>query len=198
EWQLQSAEDLAVTQMMRIHTLEARARTDTVEDADSSCVVELSQWLEKMESVFHISGCAIDNQVKFATCTLLGAVLTWWNGHVRTLGHDAAYAMTWGTLKKKLMDKYWPKAIPRTSLETEKVDKYISGLPDNIHGNVMSARPKTLDETIELANDLVDQKLRTYAERHNESKRKANNSPRNNQQQPHKKQNVARAYTVGP
>nr|GEY13593.1 reverse transcriptase domain-containing protein [Tanacetum cinerariifolium] len=33
--------------------------------------------------------------------------------------------------------------------ETEKVDKYISGLPDNIHGNVMSARPKTLDETIE-------------------------------------------------
>nr|GFB37665.1 reverse transcriptase domain-containing protein [Tanacetum cinerariifolium] len=37
------------------------------------------------------------------------AVLTWWNGHVRTLGHDAAYAMTWGTLKKKLMDKYCPK-----------------------------------------------------------------------------------------
>nr|GFC96209.1 hypothetical protein [Tanacetum cinerariifolium] len=27
----QSVEDLAVTQMMRIHTLEARARTDTVE-----------------------------------------------------------------------------------------------------------------------------------------------------------------------
>nr|GEY69120.1 reverse transcriptase domain-containing protein [Tanacetum cinerariifolium] len=62
-----------------------------------------------MESVFHISGCAIDNQVKFTTCTLLGVSLTWWNGHVRILGHDAAYAMTWGTLKKKLMDKYCPK-----------------------------------------------------------------------------------------
>ncbi|GJX33572.1 hypothetical protein Tco_0243427 [Tanacetum coccineum] len=49
--------------------------------------------------------------------------------------------------------------------QTEKVDKYISGLPDNIHGNVMSARPKTLNDTIELANDLMDQKLRTYAER---------------------------------
>nr|GEW55933.1 putative reverse transcriptase domain-containing protein [Tanacetum cinerariifolium] len=49
--------------------------------------------------------------------------------------------------------------------ETEKVDKYISRLPDNIHGNVMSARPKTLDETIELASDLMDQKLRTYVER---------------------------------
>nr|GEY30965.1 retrotransposable element Tf2 [Tanacetum cinerariifolium] len=271
----QSTEDLAVTQMMRIHTLEARARTDTMEDADSSysrtampvtrqgtndvmtpesiqdmidraiqrnsthtqddasqssgeglrrpvqparvcsytyfmkCqplnfkgtkgVVGLSQWIKKMESVFHISGCAIDKQVKFATCTLLGAVLTWWNGHVRTLGHDAAYAMTWGTLKKKLMDKYCPKGeIKKLKIElwnlrvkgndvaaytqrfqelalmctkfltdeTEKVDKYISGLPDNIHRNVMSARPKTLDETIELANDLMDQKLhqgRVYA-----------------------------------
>nr|GFC23005.1 hypothetical protein [Tanacetum cinerariifolium] len=35
EWQCQSAEDLAVTQMMRIHTLEARARAGMVEDADS-------------------------------------------------------------------------------------------------------------------------------------------------------------------
>nr|GFC67445.1 reverse transcriptase domain-containing protein [Tanacetum cinerariifolium] len=51
------------------------------------------------------------------------------------------------------------------SNETEKVDKYISGLPDNIYGNVKSSKPKTLDETIELAYDLMDQKLRTYAER---------------------------------
>nr|GEV36043.1 putative reverse transcriptase domain-containing protein [Tanacetum cinerariifolium] len=35
--------------------------------------------------------------------------------------------------------------------ETKKVDKYISGLPDNIHGNVMSTRPKTLDETQNIA-----------------------------------------------
>ncbi|GKD73789.1 putative reverse transcriptase domain-containing protein [Tanacetum coccineum] len=193
-------------------------------------VVGLSQWLKKMESVFHISGCAIDNQVKFATCTLLGVALTWWNGHVRTLGHDVAYAMTWGTLKKKLTDKYCPKgkikkleiklwnlrvrgndvaaytqrfqelALMCTKFladETEKVNKYISGLPDNIHGNVMSTRPKNLDDTIELANDLMDQKLRTYAERQNDNKRKADDSSRNNQQ-PYKKQNVARAYTAGP
>nr|GEV87208.1 transposon Ty3-G Gag-Pol polyprotein [Tanacetum cinerariifolium] len=83
--------------------------------------------------------------------------------------------------------------------ETEKVDKYINGLSDNIHGNVMSARPKTLNEAIELANDLMDQKLRTYAERQNDNKMKADDSSRNNQQQqPHKKQNVARAYTTGP
>ncbi|GJX66668.1 putative reverse transcriptase domain-containing protein [Tanacetum coccineum] len=39
--------------------------------------------------------------------------------------------------------------------------------------------PKTLDETIELANDLMDQKLRTYAKRQSD-KRKADDSSRNN------------------
>nr|GEV19551.1 putative reverse transcriptase domain-containing protein [Tanacetum cinerariifolium] len=276
EWQRQSAEDLVVTQMMRIYALEARARTDTVEDANSSCyrimpvtrqgtndtmtpesiqamihqeiqrnsthtqddasqssggglrrpmqlarvcsyidfmkcqplnfkgtkgVVGLSQWLKKMQSVFHISGCAVNNQLKFATCTLLGVALTSWNGHVRTLGHDDVYAMTWGTLKKKTTNKYCPKALMCTKFladETEKVDKYISRLSNNIHGNVMSARPKTLDETIELANDLMDQKIRTYAERQNENKKKTDDLSRNNQQQPYKKQNVTRAYTTGP
>ncbi|GKE24740.1 putative reverse transcriptase domain-containing protein, partial [Tanacetum coccineum] len=126
-------------------------------------VVGLSYWLEKIESIFHISGCAVENQVKFATCTLLGVALTWWNGYVRTLGHDAAYDMTWGTFKKKLMDKYCPNC------EIKKLK-------------------------IELWNL---KKLRTYVERQNENKRKADDSSRNNQQ-PHKKQNVARAYTAGP
>nr|GEX82901.1 hypothetical protein [Tanacetum cinerariifolium] len=152
-------------------------------------IVGLSHWLENIELVFHISGFAIDNQVKFATCTLLGATLTWWNGHV--MGNDvAAYTQRFQELAlmctKFLMD------------ETKKVDKYTSGLPDNIYGNVMSARPKTLDDAIELANDLMDHKLRTNADRQNENKRNVDDSSRNNQQQqPHKKQNVAREYTAG-
>nr|GEV16913.1 putative reverse transcriptase domain-containing protein [Tanacetum cinerariifolium] len=158
-----------------------------------------------MESVFHISGCAIDNQVKFATCTLLGTLkkkltdkycpnneikkleIKLWNLRVR--GNDvAAYTQCFQELSlmctKFLAD------------ETKKVDKYISGLSDNIHGNVMSVRPKTLDDAIELDSDLMDQKLRTYAERQNDNKRKTDDSSRNNQQ-PHKKQSVARAYTIG-
>ncbi|GJT92062.1 putative reverse transcriptase domain-containing protein [Tanacetum coccineum] len=84
--------------------------------------------------------------------------------------------------------------------ETKKVDKYISGLPDNIYGNVKSSKPKMLDETIELANDLIDQKLRTYTERQTENKRKAYDSSRNNhghQQQPSKRQNVAKGNSQG-
>nr|GEY83164.1 putative reverse transcriptase domain-containing protein [Tanacetum cinerariifolium] len=64
--------------------------------------------------------------------------------------------------------------------ETEKIDKYVSGLPDNIYRSMKASKPKTLDETIELANDLMDQKLRTYAERQSNNKRKADESFRNN------------------
>ncbi|GKF88972.1 hypothetical protein Tco_0262935 [Tanacetum coccineum] len=84
--------------------------------------------------------------------------------------------------------------------ETEKVNKYISGLPDNIYGNVKSSKSKTLDETIELANDLMDQKLRTYAERQTDNKRKADDSSINNHghhQQPFKRQIVAQVYNMG-
>nr|GFC32399.1 hypothetical protein [Tanacetum cinerariifolium] len=55
-------------------------------------VASLFQWFERMESVFHISNCVVENQVKFVTCTLHLVALTWWNTHVKTVGHEAAYA----------------------------------------------------------------------------------------------------------
>ncbi|GJY55516.1 hypothetical protein Tco_0454631 [Tanacetum coccineum] len=69
-------------------------------------VVGLTQWFEKMESVYSISKCTVACQVKFATCTLQGNALTWWNSHVKTTTHEAAHAMPWRTLKKMMTDKY--------------------------------------------------------------------------------------------
>ncbi|GJT08218.1 reverse transcriptase domain-containing protein [Tanacetum coccineum] len=42
----------------------------------------------------------------YATCTLLGGVLTWWNSHVRTIGHETAYEMTWKSLMKIMTEAY--------------------------------------------------------------------------------------------
>ncbi|GJW46038.1 putative reverse transcriptase domain-containing protein [Tanacetum coccineum] len=72
-------------------------------------VVGLTQWAEKMESVFLISNCAITSQVKFASCTLQGSALTWWNSHVRAVGQDVAYTMPWTALKRMITDKYCPR-----------------------------------------------------------------------------------------
>nr|GEX04104.1 hypothetical protein [Tanacetum cinerariifolium] len=167
-------------------------------------VVGLTRWIEKMESVFIISGCAVENQVKFGTCTLLDATLTWWNGQIRTLGPEA-YAMTWevkGNDVPTYTNHFQELTLICTKFvanENEKIDTYISGLLDRIYGNVKYSKPRTLDETIELTNDLMDQKLHTYAERA-DNKRKANDTSRNNhghQQQPFKKQNVTKVYNMG-
>ncbi|GJV16053.1 hypothetical protein Tco_1361376 [Tanacetum coccineum] len=123
-------------------------------------MVGLTRWIEKMDVSFHfISGCAMRISKKFANLHLLGAGFAWWNGQIRTLGHEA-YAMTWevkGNDVPAYTERFQELTLICTKFvanETEKVDKYISGLPDNIYGNVKSARPKTLDETIELANDI--------------------------------------------
>ncbi|GKF13072.1 hypothetical protein Tco_0050998 [Tanacetum coccineum] len=57
-------------------------------------VVELTQWFKRMRTVFRIIHCSVENQIKFSTCTLLASALTWWNSHVRIVGHDVAYAIT--------------------------------------------------------------------------------------------------------
>nr|GEW34880.1 hypothetical protein [Tanacetum cinerariifolium] len=101
-------------------------------------VAGLTQWFEKIESVFHISNCTVACQIKFAPCTLLGSALT-----------------------------MFPE-------ESDEVEKYVGGLSDMIQGSVMASKLKIMQDAIEFATELMDQKS------------------------PYKKQNVARAYTVGP
>ncbi|GKD65900.1 hypothetical protein Tco_1308008 [Tanacetum coccineum] len=121
-------------------------------------------WFEKMKSVFHISNCTVACQIKFATCTLLGSALTWWNSHVKTFGNDAAYVMTWKTLKKMMTGSY-------TQHFQELALMYGRMFPEE-----------------------SDEKIRTFAERQVENKRKLDDNSRNNhtQQQPHKRRNIVR------
>ncbi|GKC04387.1 hypothetical protein Tco_0995997 [Tanacetum coccineum] len=49
--------------------------------------------------------------------------------------------------------------------ESDEVEKYVGGLPDMIQGSVMAFKPKTMQEAIEIANDLMNQKIHTFTER---------------------------------
>ncbi|GJX43357.1 putative reverse transcriptase domain-containing protein, partial [Tanacetum coccineum] len=84
--------------------------------------------------------------------------------------------------------------------EYDEVKKYVGGLPDMIHGSVMASKPKTMQDAIEFATELMDQKIHTLVERQAKNKRKFDDTSRNNQnqQQPFKRHNVARAYTARP
>nr|GFD45938.1 hypothetical protein [Tanacetum cinerariifolium] len=94
--------------------------------------------------------------------------LTWWNTHVQTVGHEATYGMSWKTLMKMMTDKYCPRNEIRKlemelwelkvkallcrrmfSEEADKIQKYVRGLPDMIHGSVVASKPKTMQEAIE-------------------------------------------------
>nr|GEZ98494.1 hypothetical protein [Tanacetum cinerariifolium] len=132
--------------------------------------------------------------------------LTWWNSHVRIVGNDATYVMTWIELKTKMTDKYNHRfqelallCVRTCPEESDRVERYIGGLLDIIHGSVAASKPKTMQEATEMATGLMDKKIRTYAKRQAANKRKFKDTFRNNQgrQQPLKRQDVARAYAAG-
>nr|GFD31789.1 putative reverse transcriptase domain-containing protein [Tanacetum cinerariifolium] len=73
-----------------------------------------------------------------------------------------------------------------------------------IYGSVVASKPKTMQEAIEIATELIDKKVLTFAERETASKRKLENTSRttrnqHQQQQQHsnKRQNTGRVYTAG-
>ncbi|GJY48940.1 putative reverse transcriptase domain-containing protein [Tanacetum coccineum] len=117
-----------------------------------------------------------------------------------TVGQDVAYAITWITLKKMMTEKYysrgeikklegelWNLNVKGTDVkgynqcfqelallcvrifpeESDKVERYVDGLPDMIHGSLA------------------------------DNKRKFDDTSKNNQHQPSKRQDVARAFTAG-
>ncbi|GJT77241.1 putative reverse transcriptase domain-containing protein [Tanacetum coccineum] len=166
-------------------------------------VIELTQWFERMET----------------------------NSHVRTVGHNVAYVMTWTNLKKKMTDKYCPRGeikklevemwdlkVKGTDVvsynqrfqelalmcarmfpeELDKIEKYVDGLPDMIYRSVKASKPKTMQDAIEFATELMDKKISTFAERQANNNRKFDDTSKNNQnqQQPPKRLNVAQAYTA--
>ncbi|GKC65475.1 reverse transcriptase domain-containing protein [Tanacetum coccineum] len=79
--------------------------------------------------------------------------------------------------------------------ESEKIERYVSGLPDMIHGSVVASKPKTMQEAIEIATELMDKKIHTFDECQTENKR--NQDDNQQQQQQNKRQNTGWAYIAG-
>nr|GEY75816.1 reverse transcriptase domain-containing protein [Tanacetum cinerariifolium] len=141
-------------------------------------VVRLTQWFEKMESVFNISNYTSACQVKYAACTLQGA-------------------LTWKTLKKMMTDKYCPRGEIK-KLETETWELKTKGTDVIGYSRHFQELALMCDRMFPEESDRVKKKIRTFAERQTENKRKHDDNNNQAQQQPLKKQGVAIAYTAGP
>ncbi|GJY91235.1 putative reverse transcriptase domain-containing protein, partial [Tanacetum coccineum] len=217
------------TKMAPKRTTRARSALETTTTTTSVTNAQLQAMID--QGVTTALAARNANRVGDDSHTSGMGALTWWNSHVRIVGHDAAYVMTWTELKKKMADKYCPRnemkkleaelwnlEVQGTDVtrynqcfqelallcvrmfleESDKVERYVGGLPDMIHGSVVASKPKTMQEATEMATELMDKKIRTFAERQAANKRKFKDTSRNNQnqQQPSKRQNVARAYAA--
>ncbi|GJT92773.1 putative reverse transcriptase domain-containing protein [Tanacetum coccineum] len=134
-------------------------------------VVELTQWFERMETVFRISNCSVENQM-------------------------FAYSMTWVDLRKKMTDKYCPRNEMK-KLEAELWNLKVIGT-DVVKYNQRFQELALL--CVRMFPEESDKIESTMAERQAENKRKFENTSRNNQdqqQQQNKRQNTGRAYTAG-
>nr|GFD03755.1 hypothetical protein [Tanacetum cinerariifolium] len=78
--------------------------------------------------------------------------------------------------------------------KSDRVEKYIGGLPDMIHDSVKATRTKTMQEAIEFSIELIDKRIRNVVE----NKQKFEGTFGNNQNQPqqNKRQNTGRAYAT--
>ncbi|GKE23916.1 reverse transcriptase domain-containing protein [Tanacetum coccineum] len=81
-------------------------------------VVVLTRWIEKMDSVQDMSGCSIDQKVKYTVGSFVGKALTWWNSQIRMLSWEVAVSMSWNNFKFMMIKEFCP-SHEMQKLETE-------------------------------------------------------------------------------
>ncbi|GJV80699.1 reverse transcriptase domain-containing protein [Tanacetum coccineum] len=70
--------------------------------------VVLTRWIEKIESMHDMSGCSIDQKVKYTAGSFVGKALTWWNSQIRTLSQEVVVSMSWNDFKFMMIQEFCP------------------------------------------------------------------------------------------
>ncbi|GKD60364.1 hypothetical protein Tco_1297873 [Tanacetum coccineum] len=98
--------------------------------------VVLTRWIKKMEYVQDMSGCCIDQKVKYTAGSFVGKALTWWNSQIRMLSQEVA-------VKTEL----WNYAMAGASHAALQ-----------IRGMVAATEPKTIQKAVKDKNGREDNK----------------------------------------
>ncbi|GKA27442.1 putative reverse transcriptase domain-containing protein [Tanacetum coccineum] len=172
--------------------------------------VGLCQWFEKLESVFRISDCREKDKVKFATATLQGRALTWWNGRTASMGIDAANGTPWAEVRKWMTEEFCPRSVLQrleqelynlklkgTDIDGVRWEQYIRGLSKNIRGDVTSSQPATIDHAVCMAYQLMGQIIQDKTDEVSEGEKRKGEGDRggrsDNRRDYNRRQNQRRA-----
>ncbi|GJX84526.1 putative reverse transcriptase domain-containing protein [Tanacetum coccineum] len=124
-------------------------------------VVVLTRWIEKMESVQDMSGCSIDQKVKYTAGSFVGNALTChemqkletelWNYVMVRVGH-AAYTNRFHE---------FARLVPHlVTLESRKIKRYVYGLALQIRGMVAATEQKNMKKAMQIYGALIDEAVR--------------------------------------
>ncbi|GJX35311.1 putative reverse transcriptase domain-containing protein, partial [Tanacetum coccineum] len=124
-------------------------------------VVVLTNWIKKMESVQDMSGCSVDQKVKYTASSFVGKALTCremqkleselWNHAMVGAGH-AAYTDKFHEFTRLVLHLVTP--------ESRKIERYVYGLASQIHRMVAATEPKTIQKAVQISGALTNEAVR--------------------------------------
>ncbi|GJU31924.1 putative reverse transcriptase domain-containing protein [Tanacetum coccineum] len=126
-------------------------------------VVVLTQRIKKMEFVQDMSGCSIDQKVKYTAGSFVGKALTWWNSQICTLSREVAVSMPWNDFKFMMIEEFCP-SHEMQKLETElwnhvMVEAGHAAYTDRFH-ELAATDPKTIQKAVRISGALTDEAVR--------------------------------------
>nr|GEW82873.1 putative reverse transcriptase domain-containing protein [Tanacetum cinerariifolium] len=92
--------------------------------------------------------CKEKDKVKFATATLQGRALTWWNGRIDSMGIDAGNGTPWTEVRKWMTEEFYPQSVLQR-LEQELYNLKLKGTDND--------GPAGIDKAVRLAYQLMGQ-----------------------------------------
>nr|GEU75387.1 putative reverse transcriptase domain-containing protein [Tanacetum cinerariifolium] len=116
--------------------------------------VVLTHWIEKMKNVKDISGCSVDQKVKYTAGhfhKMQKLETELWNHAMVRAGH-VAYTDRFYELDRLVSHLVTP--------ESRKIERYVYGLALQIRGMVAATEPKTIQKAVQIYGALTDKAVR--------------------------------------
>ncbi|GKE70310.1 hypothetical protein Tco_1528382, partial [Tanacetum coccineum] len=121
-----------------------------------------------------MSGCSIDQKVKYTASLLVGKALTWWNSQIRTLSREVDVSMSWNDFQFMMIVEFCPghaaytdrfhelaRLVPHlVTPKSRKIERYVYGLAPQIRGMVAATEPKTIKKAMQISGALTDEAVR--------------------------------------
>nr|GEY80486.1 reverse transcriptase domain-containing protein [Tanacetum cinerariifolium] len=135
-------------------------------------VVVLTRWIKKMENVQYMSGCIIDQKVKYIAGSFVGKALTWWNSQIRTLSQEVSVSMAGHATYTDRFHELARLAPHLVTPESRKIERYVYGLALQIRGMVAATEPNTMQKVVQISGALTDEAVRNGSITKGSEKRK--------------------------